>query len=253
MVPASCSRRHALLLGRDDVERQHRQHRAVHGHRHAHLVERDAVEQLAHVVDRVDGDARHADVAGHPRVVAVVAAVGGQVERDRQALLPGREVAPVEGVGLLGGGEPGVLADRPRLVDVHRRVRPAQVRRAGRDRCRRKSSPSRSAGGVERLDVDALGRVPGQPAVLADGTVFDGGGQRVMPALLVVRAGRRRLGQLDVGEIGDLPVAGHRRTPSASSIAAAEREHVHVVDDPLCRAGTGACGRPAATTTVDAP
>ena len=28
-------RRHALLLGRDDVERQHRQHRAVHGHRHA--------------------------------------------------------------------------------------------------------------------------------------------------------------------------------------------------------------------------
>ena len=132
MVPASCSLAHPLLLGRDDVERQDRQHRAVHRHRHAHLVERDAVEQLAHVVDRVDRDAGHADVARDPRVVAVVAAVGRQVERDRQALLPGGEVAPVERVGLLGGGEPGVLPDRPRLVDVHRRVRPAQVRRQAR-------------------------------------------------------------------------------------------------------------------------
>ena len=30
-------RRHALLLARDDEQRQDRQHRAVHGHRHAHL------------------------------------------------------------------------------------------------------------------------------------------------------------------------------------------------------------------------
>ena len=52
IVPESFCVRHALLLGGDDVERQHRQHRAVHGHRHAHLVERDAGEQRAHVVDR---------------------------------------------------------------------------------------------------------------------------------------------------------------------------------------------------------
>ena len=45
--------RHALFLGGDDIEREHRQHRAVHGHRHAHLVERDAGEQRAHVVDRI--------------------------------------------------------------------------------------------------------------------------------------------------------------------------------------------------------
>ena len=44
--------RHALFFRRDDIERQHRKHRAVHGHRHAHLVERDAGEQRAHVVDR---------------------------------------------------------------------------------------------------------------------------------------------------------------------------------------------------------
>ncbi len=34
--------RHALLLGRDDVEGEDRQHRAVHRHRHGHLVEGDA-------------------------------------------------------------------------------------------------------------------------------------------------------------------------------------------------------------------
>ena len=46
-------RRHALFLGGGDEQRQDRQHRAVHGHRHAHLVERDAREQRAHVVDRI--------------------------------------------------------------------------------------------------------------------------------------------------------------------------------------------------------
>ena len=125
-------RRHPLLLGGQDVQGQHRQHGAVHGHGHRHLVERDAVEELAHVQDRVDGHAGHADVAGHPRVVAVVAAVGGQVEGHRQALLPGGQVAPVEGVGLLGRGETGVLADGPRLVDVHGRIGAAQERHHAR-------------------------------------------------------------------------------------------------------------------------
>ena len=129
MVPDELLGLDPLLLGRGDVERQHRQHRAVHRHADAHLVERDAVEQRARVVDRVDRDAGHADVAAHPRVVGVVAAVGGQVEGDAQALLPGREVAPVERVGLLGGREAGVLPDRPGLGGVHRRVGPAEVRR----------------------------------------------------------------------------------------------------------------------------
>ena len=80
--PGQLLRLHPLLLGRDDVERQHRQHGAVHRHRDAHLVQRDAVEELPHVEDRVDRHARHADVADHARVVGVVAAVGGQVEGD---------------------------------------------------------------------------------------------------------------------------------------------------------------------------
>ena len=92
MVPASCSWRDALLLARDDVAREHRQHRAVHRHRHRHAVERDAVEEDLHVLDRVDRDAGLADVADDARVVAVVAAVRREVERDRQAHLPGGEV-----------------------------------------------------------------------------------------------------------------------------------------------------------------
>ena len=121
--PGELIRSDALFLGRHHIEGEDRQHCAVHGHRHAHLVEWDAVEELPHVEDRVDRHTSHADVAGHPWIVGVIAAVGGEIEGDRQTLLASRKVAPVEGVGLLGGGEPGVLTDRPRLIDVHRRVR----------------------------------------------------------------------------------------------------------------------------------
>ena len=136
--------RHALFLGGDDIERQHRQHRAVHGHRHAHLVERDAGEQRAHVVDRVDRDARHADVAGYARMVAVIAAMGGEIEGDREALLSGGEIAPVEGVGIFRRREAGILPDGPGLRRVHRGIGPAQ------ERC--------LAGiGVEEIDAGEIG------------------------------------------------------------------------------------------------
>ena len=99
--------------------------------------------------------------------------MGGEVEGDRKALLTGGEVATVEGVGFLGGGEAGVLADRPRLVDVHRRVRtPHERGEAGERR--------REAQGADRLGVeggrhgDALRRLP----VVELGR---GGGRRARP------------------------------------------------------------------------
>ena len=98
IVPVSCAALDPLLLGGDDVEGHDRQHRAVHRHADAHLVERDAVEQHFHVLDAVDRDARLADVADDARMVAVVAAVGGEIEGDAEPLLPGGEVAAVEGV-----------------------------------------------------------------------------------------------------------------------------------------------------------
>ncbi len=160
MVPRELFGLDPLLLGRGDVERQHRQHRAVHGHAHRHLVQRDAVEQRARVVDRVDRDARHADVTAHARVVGVVAAMGRQVEGDAQPLLSGREVASVERVGLLGGREAGVLADRPGLGGVHRRVGTAQVRREARPGVEGVETVEVSCV-VPRLDLDALRAAPG--------------------------------------------------------------------------------------------
>ena len=120
--------RNPLLLGRDDVAGEHGQHGAVHRHRHRNLVERDAVEQDLHVLDGIDRDAGLADVADHARMVRVVAAVRGEVERDRHALPAAGERAPVERVGFLGRGKARVLADGPRAHRVHRRLRPAQER-----------------------------------------------------------------------------------------------------------------------------
>src|SRR5207248_11554356 len=81
---------------------------------------------------RIDRNPRHADVAGDPRVIAVVAAMGGKIEGDRKALLAGREIAPVEGVGIFGSGKAGILPDRPRLRDVHGRIGAAQIGRDAR-------------------------------------------------------------------------------------------------------------------------
>ena len=120
--------RDSLLLRRDDVAGQHRQHRAVHGHRHGHLVERDAVEEDLHVFDGVDRDTGLADVADDARVVGVVSAVRRQVERDRHSRLTALEVLPVERVRLFRGRETRVLANRPRSVRVHRRPHAAQER-----------------------------------------------------------------------------------------------------------------------------
>ena len=160
--PRELLRLHPLLLGRRDVERHDRQHRAVHGHRHRHLVERDPVEEGAGVVDRVDRDPGHADVAPHPRVVGVVAAVGRQVERDAEPLLAGRQVAAVERVGRLGRREPGVLPDRPRLGGVHRRVGAAQERAQPRPGVER-VEPLQVLGPVDRQDVDPLRALPWLP------------------------------------------------------------------------------------------
>ena len=173
--PGQLLRRHALLLGGHHIEGQNRQHRSVHGHRHRDLAQVDAVEKLAHVQDRVDGHPRHADVALHAGMVGVVATVGGQVEGDRQALLTGSQVAAVEGIGIRSGGEAGILADGPRLVDVHGRIGPAHERRFAGHTVQRIAGPDRGLPvslGVERLDHDALG---GRPVELFGGVPVRGG------------------------------------------------------------------------------
>jgi hypothetical protein len=151
--------RHALLFGRHHVAGQHGQHGAVHGHAHADLVQRDAVEEDLHVLHAVDGHAGLAHVAGHTRVVAVVAAVGGQVEGHAHALAAGGQGLAVEGVAVFGGGEARVLADGPWPHRVHGGLRAADEgfkagQRVGQPGLRQRGQ---IGCGVERLDVDALG------------------------------------------------------------------------------------------------
>ena len=134
--PGQLLRRHALLLGGHHVQREDRQHRAVHRHRHATLADR-SMPSNSWRMSRMESIATPA-IPTSPctrGMVGVVAAVGGQVERHRQALLARGQIAAVERVGVRGGGEAGVLADGPRLVDVHRRIRPTDVRRFARGSC----------------------------------------------------------------------------------------------------------------------
>src|SRR5204863_535248 len=46
---------HALLFRRDDEEGHDGQHGAVHGHAHAHLVQRDMIEEDLHVLHEAGG------------------------------------------------------------------------------------------------------------------------------------------------------------------------------------------------------
>ena len=129
MVPESRSGGHALLLARDDEIRQHRKHRAIHGHGHAHAVERNAVEQDFHVLDGIDRHARLADIAFDPGMIAVIAAMGGKIERHRQAHLPRLQILAVEEIGFLGGGKTGILADGPGPAGIHAGPHAARERR----------------------------------------------------------------------------------------------------------------------------
>ena len=213
--PGQLLRRHALLLGGHHVQREDRQHRTVHRHGHRHRRQVDAVEQLAHVENGIDCDTGHSDVSGDARVIGVIAAVGGKVECDRQTLLPPGEVTAVKGVGLRGGGEPGVLPDRPRLVDIHRRIRPPHVRRlAGKGVQRIAGGDGRVpvGGDVDRLDVDPLG---GGPVELLGAVAVCGGdrghllGDRVFGRLLRCAVAVQR----DVGEASDSCRGSHLRPP----------------------------------------
>jgi hypothetical protein len=134
---------------------------AVHRHGDRHFVQRDAVEQDFHVLDRVDGHTSLADVADNARMVGVIASVGGEVERDGQARLAGLEVTTVEGVGLFGRRETGVLAHGPGTSGVHRGAGAANVgRHAGQ--CPHMVEAFEVLGGVQGLYGDALGRIDRQ-------------------------------------------------------------------------------------------
>src|SRR5690606_28349212 len=116
-------------------------------------------EEETHVEDRIDGDPRHADIAGDTRMIAVITAMGREIEGDGQPLLPGRQVAAVEGIGLFCRGKAGILPDRPRLLHIHGRVGAAQERGGTRPGVE-EAKPGNFALAIEPPDLDLLRRAP---------------------------------------------------------------------------------------------
>jgi hypothetical protein len=115
-------------------------------------------------------------------MIAVIAAVGGEIERDREAHLAAGEIAPVEGIGVLGGREARILAHRPGTGRIHGRIGTTQIRR--------------DAGiGVEKIEPGRVIRTIGR----LDRDTFRG------EPRLSGSAGRRdrRVGEGDGAEIGD--------------------------------------------------
>ena len=120
IVPPSADSATPWLPRHGRVQRQQDDGRRVDGHRRRHAVERDAVEQLRHVLDRVDGHADAADLAGGQRVVGVVAHLRRQVEGDAQAVDPLRR-ADIDTAGWTRRPSPNpaycrIVHSRPRYI-----------------------------------------------------------------------------------------------------------------------------------------
>ncbi len=115
--------RHVLLVGDRDVERQQPGGGGVDRHRGVHRVERNRLEQRAHVAEMRDRHADLADLTACEHVIAVVAGLGRQIEGDRKAGLALGEIPAIERVGVLrvrmariGAEHPGLVALAPSAV-----------------------------------------------------------------------------------------------------------------------------------------
>ena len=85
-----------MFFRRDNIERENRQHRAIHRHRHAHLIKRNAREQRAHVINRINRDTGHADIAFDARMIGIITTMRRKIEGNRKALLTCCEIAAVK-------------------------------------------------------------------------------------------------------------------------------------------------------------
>jgi hypothetical protein len=112
----------AAIGGVGQVKGHHDHGRCVDGHRHRQPADVDPVEELAHIIDRVERDAQPAHFSVRPRVIAVQTHQGRQVERRAQAGLAAldEEFEPL--VGLPRRAKAGKLPHRPQPAAIHRGV-----------------------------------------------------------------------------------------------------------------------------------
>ena len=234
VVPWSAGCVDALLLGRDDVEGEQPRRRRVDRHRRVHLVERDAVEQRAHVAAVGDRDADLADLAARELVVGVVAGLGRQVEGDRQAGLALGQVRAVQRVRGLRRRVAGVRAHHPGPVglgEAGRRRHCAAIVWSGP--CPAPSA-RRARTSLRLRALDARDRVAGRAGPLVpprrmqlsvgEGDFGAIGDEflshlvgAVRPAGRRPRARRRLRDRPARAAAGRLPVDRRRRTPASTS------------------------------------
>ena len=109
---------HPLLLGHRQVHGQDDGAGRIDGHGGGHLVQGDALEESLHVPQGVDAHPDLAHFALGQGVVGIIADLGGEVEGHGQPGLAGFQEEMVALVGLLGGGETGILAHGPEAAAV---------------------------------------------------------------------------------------------------------------------------------------
>jgi hypothetical protein len=111
--PVQALPRNALALGGGQEVSEHDHGRPADRHRGRDVAERDLVEQLVEVLERISRDPAAPDLALGERVVRVATHQRGHVEGDREAASAAREQVLVPGVGLGGSAVPGELPHRP--------------------------------------------------------------------------------------------------------------------------------------------
>jgi hypothetical protein len=109
----------AALPGDREQEREQDRGGRVDRHRDGDGLERQALRQDPHVLDRRDRDPHLPDFTPRHRIVRVVPHLGRQIERDREARLTLLQQIPVAAVRVAGGAEPRVLPHRPVALPVH--------------------------------------------------------------------------------------------------------------------------------------
>lgn len=92
-------------------------------------------------------------------MVAVITAMGSEIESHGNALLTGSQRLAVKGIRGFRGGETGILADGPGPSRIHGGARAAGERRKSRQAVQM-GNMVQVVGRIERLDLDTLRGVP---------------------------------------------------------------------------------------------
>ena len=110
----------ALLFTCYDEIGQNRDHRTVHRHRDGYFIKRDSFKKDFHILNAVNRNAGFAHIAYNARVIAVIAAMRGQIKRHGNALLPRSQGFAIKCIGGFRCGKSRILADCPRASSIHR-------------------------------------------------------------------------------------------------------------------------------------